>query len=323
MKEIDVLLPFHKENTYLYSAIKSVNQSNNVKVRLLLIDDRLKPQKLTNQPDNSTIIKSFGAGYAGALNMARIFLSSPHVALMNSDDLVHPDRFNLQIQNLVDHNLQLSACGIQKFNKRKFVLSRFGKLHTSGILDRRLLLLGAYGVDATWCGKTDWWKNNLEFTNLPMSDWATGIDVTNKIDIFFDPHELYFYRQHTYQMTAESTFSAHGLETIIEKWHLLARVSGVSALLPAEVAWVAAPRGREPLNKTSIERIARWLNEFNQITNESFVDLIARRYLLLFISYPKYKIELKNILLAVSGANSLVLEKLSNFTKSRDLLKDE
>jgi len=45
--------------------------------------------------------------------------------------------------------------------------------------------------------------------------------------------------------------------------------------------------------------------------------------LLLFISYPKYKIELKNILLAVSGANSLVLEKLSNFTKSRDLLKDE
>jgi len=187
MKEIDVLLPFHEENSEFYAAVDSVNQSREVKIRLILIDDRKNPKLLTNKPDNSTVINSFGIGYAGALNIAREYINSPYTAIMNSDDLVHPKRFILQMQKLVEQCSQLCACGIQKFKNTRFVASHFGNLKLAGNLDRRILLLGAYGVDATWFGQSDWWVKNVKFLDQQMSDWATGIKISQEFDIYFHP----------------------------------------------------------------------------------------------------------------------------------------
>ena len=318
MKEIDVLLPFHEENSELYAAIDSVNSSREVKIRLILIDDRKNPEPLTNKPSNSTVINSFGIGYSGALNTAKNYINSPYTAVMNSDDLVHPRRFNVQIQKLIEQNSQLCACGIQKFKKKKSVSSHFGKLKLAGNLDRRVLLLGAYGVDATWCGKSDWWIKNVKYLDQQMSDWATGIEISQKFDIYFYPEELYFYRQHSTQTTADSTFAARGLEGVFNNWLFLAHESHLPKLSLHEVAWVAAPRGREPLEKISIKRITQWLNEFDQVTNGVYSDLISRRFLLLLSSYPLNRYAFKELLFSASAANSLATEIFLNFTSLRN-----
>jgi hypothetical protein len=317
MKEIDVLLPFHIENSDFYAAINSIQSSRGVKIRLILIDDRKEPKSLTNRPNSSTVINTFGAGYAGALNSAREQIHSPYTAIMNSDDLVHPDRFVIQIETLIDQDSQLCACGIQKFKNKKIIASQFGNLPTSGNLDRRVLLLGAYGVDATWCGKSDWWLKNLEFLDQKMSDWATGMEVSQKFDIYFCSEKLYYYRQHSNQTTADLTFSSRGLEAIMKKWLSLARQSNFQELSAKEVAWVAAPRGRRPLDKISVKRILDWLKEFDLATNGIYADLISRRLLLLLASYPLNRYELNEIFDAANAARSLGVEKFLNFVKIR------
>jgi len=319
MKEIDVLLPFHVENSDLYAAIDSVNSSKNVKVRLILIDDRKEPKSLTNRPNSSTVINTFGAGYAGALNSAKEHIHSPYTAIMNSDDLVHPSRFVIQIEKLLDRDSQLCACGIQKFKNKKIVASQFGNLPTSGNLDRRVLLLGAYGVDGTWCGKSDWWLKNLEFLDQKMSDWATGMEVSQKFDIYFSSEKLYYYRQHPNQTTADSTFSSSGLEEILDKWIALARQSNFQELSAREVAWVAAPRGKKPLDKISVKRILDWLKEFDLATKGIYADLISRRLLLLLTSYPLNRYELNEIFDAANAARSLGMEKFLNLVNIRKI----
>jgi len=319
MKEIDVLLPFHVENSDLYAAIDSVNSSKNVKVRLILIDDRKEPKSLTNRPNSSTVINTFGAGYAGALNSAKQHIHSPYTAIMNSDDLVHPSRFDIQIEKLLDRDSQLCACGIQKFKNKKIVASQFGNLRVSGKIDRRVLLLGAYGVDATWCGKSDWWLKNLVFLDQQMSDWATGIEVSQKFDIYFSSEKLYYYRQHPNQTTADSKFSSRGLEEILDRWLSLTRQSNFQELSAREVAWVAAPRGRKPIDKISVKRILDWLKEFDLATNGTYGDLISRRLLLLLTSYPLNRYELNDIMHSANAAKSLGVEKLLNLANFRKL----
>ena len=318
MKEIDVLLPFHVENSELYAAINSIQDSETVKVRFILIDDRQNPESLAAAPHNSKVINTFGVGYARALNAAKEFILSPYTAIMNSDDLVHPRRFSSQIQKLVEQEAQLCACGLQKFRGRKNAVSQFGNLQLSGYLDRRVLLLGAYGVDATWCGKSDWWINNLEFLDQQMSDWATGMEVSRRINIYFYNEKLYYYRQHTNQTTADSAFSSFGLKAMMNSWLLLARQSNIQELTPREVAWVAAPRGRKPLDKISIEKITDWLSEFNHVTKGIYSDLISRRYLLLISSYPLNRYTFKELLYSASAINSLAIENFLNLTNSRN-----
>ena len=318
MKEIDVLLPFHEENSEFYAAIDSVNSSKEVKIRLILIDDRKNPEPLTNKPANSTVVNSFGIGYAGALNTAKEYIYSPFTAIMNSDDLVSPKRLIVQIEKLIEQNSQLCACGIQKFKNKRLLASRFGNLNLTGNLDRRVLLLGAYGVDATWCGQSDWWVENLNFLDRQMSDWATGIEISKEIDIYFYSEQLYFYRQHSNQTTANSTFSSRGLEGITENWLSLARESHLPELSTREIAWVAAPRGRMPVDKISINRIVRWLNQFDSATDGVYSDLISRRYLLLLSSYPLNRYTFKELLISASAANSLATESFLNFTSLRN-----
>jgi glycosyltransferase involved in cell wall biosynthesis len=314
---IDVLLPFHKEDDYLYSAIDSVSRSIGVQIRLILIDDRKNPRPLTRLPANATIIRTPSIGYSGALNAAKHSILSPFTAIMNSDDLVHPERFKTQIQHLEKNSSQLVACGIQKFHKGRFVSSKFGDLKSSGFLDSRVLLLGAYGVDATWCGRSDWWISNIEFVNQPMSDWATGMKVSRTTDIYFDHNKLYYYRQHPNQTTADASFSSIGLEEIMKYWLELAGEKDVQDLTSREVAWVAAPRGRTSLNRNEVRRISEWLIRFNILTENKFANLIARRFLLLIGSNFVNKFEVKEVLLCASAALSISAETLSNSLKSR------
>ena len=108
--DVDVILPFNKLDDYLLPAIKSVFASLGVQVRLILVDDRLdSSDSIPDLPgQNIVILRTAERGYGNAISVGLREVSSEFFALMNADDLVHPNRLNHQIRDLVKTNSELS-----------------------------------------------------------------------------------------------------------------------------------------------------------------------------------------------------------------------
>jgi hypothetical protein len=236
---------------------------------------------------------------------------------MNSDDLVHPNRLVRQINQLEQCEASISACGMQKFKGKRKAISRFGSLDIDGALDRRVLLLGAYAADATWCAKTDWWTKNVEFIHQPMSDWATAMKISHKNKIFFIREKLYFYRQHSNQTTRKKAFPHNGTDAIYRMWTQLANDTGTISLTENEFTWVAAPRSNRKLSKFEFNNVVNWLFQFDDSTNSKFNNLILRRLLLLKLSAPMIWGLPKFSSSAIQGALSLSEEYLGTLKRIR------
>jgi cellulose synthase/poly-beta-1,6-N-acetylglucosamine synthase-like glycosyltransferase len=117
---VDVLLPFHQENDFLYEAVDTIAKSTQVSVRLILIDSRPRKQQgqRIRMPSELNFIH-VDAGeerlYPNAINIGLKNLKSEFFALMNSDDLVHPERFYRQIRQLQEEKADICVCKIRKF----------------------------------------------------------------------------------------------------------------------------------------------------------------------------------------------------------------
>ena len=109
---VDVLLPFHKANEHFYSALKSLELSSYKNFNVILIDDCIQDcrssimKKLENYELRFLYVRTKGnAGYGLALKLGTSKINSKYVALMNSDDLIHPERFVKQIEAIKSRDL--------------------------------------------------------------------------------------------------------------------------------------------------------------------------------------------------------------------------
>ena len=117
---VDVILPFHQENDFLYEAIDTIVKSTQVNVRLILIDSRPRNeqgQRIEIPEELNFIHLKTGLKrlYPNAINLGLKNLKSEFFALMNSDDLVHPERLYRQIMQLKEDKADICICRIQKF----------------------------------------------------------------------------------------------------------------------------------------------------------------------------------------------------------------
>jgi glycosyltransferase involved in cell wall biosynthesis len=202
--EVTVLMPFHREpDDYFFKAVESVNASENVKLSILLIDDRKAGICKIPTFKNSKIITTHGVGYANALNEAKSAADTEYVGLMNSDDLIHPRRFILQIQAIMNSTVPVAICGIKNFGSvwaSKNILGTAPKRFYS----KSLLQLGAYGANATLLAKNDFFRIP-RWENIDMSDWKFALDFyPEEISLNFVNSNLYFYRRHSEQVTQSS-----------------------------------------------------------------------------------------------------------------------
>lgn len=258
---IDVLLPFHEVNDYLFQAIESILRSKNVQVHLLLIDDRIDKSVQLILRDNQTLISTPGGiGYYGALNLSKDYLRSDYVALANSDDLVHPSRFSLQVESIMKHSSDISICRIEKFHN--FIVSP-SKL---GTLPRDLPvsvsnLFGSYGANATWCLTSEYFRKSINFENVNMGDWLLGIRLGLKPKYSVVQKKLYFYRQHRRQTTEIHNYHARGLKKIYQPWAELNVQLGFEPLFPSTFDKFILPfTNNVTLKKSEIAEFLNWAN---------------------------------------------------------------
>jgi hypothetical protein len=286
--DLDVLLPFHRVDRNFEEALISVSASEKISLRLILIDDRTdKSQDLSKNLfglENFQLVETGGGeGYGKALSIGSNFIINDAVAIMNSDDLVSPNRFWLQLKQL--ENKQLSIAGLQKINS----LGRPKKSITgdlsSAIYDPLYLTLGAYGANASWCMQSSWWKTNSFFDADDCLDWRIALKSFHKTKLGFIADKLYFYRQHKSQFTANRNIDQRQISKIYGEWTNFCNELGIGGysidfFSLIALPWVKAQEFSISELSEFMQRTQQYLSDNNPTLARDFLQLLKRRLLL-------------------------------------------
>jgi glycosyltransferase involved in cell wall biosynthesis len=274
--EVAILLPFNKIDDYFLSAVESGVASEDVRTRILLLDDRVDSSAdLPKLPIGTcTILRTSSRGYGNAISEGLRQINTEFFALMNADDVIHPRKLITQILDLESRNADLSVGKIVKFNNSgKIITQSLGHL-TRGQYTPSVLLLGAYGADASWCGRTNKVKS-WNISNELASDWITALENFSDLKIVYSPKALYFYRQHHTQITNTNDYKNFSFDEIYKSWNVLNLRQGYRSVTKDVAKLVAAPwTVSDQSNLDSIKNASAWLKEFNLSTHKRYAILV-------------------------------------------------
>lgn len=162
-------------------------------------------------------------GYGSALELGSKFIESENVALMNSDDYVHPERFKLQLEALKDSDVsiaQMQAVNDRGKNRRSMLLNYEASSYCSAFL-----LLGSFGANATWTMRSEWWAQNAFFDTDAALDWRIALSSFKDSRVSYVPRKMYFYRKHSLQKTQEP-IAKESLGGVFNLWNEYLQNSG-------------------------------------------------------------------------------------------------
>lgn len=285
MEPLQVLLPFHANDSFLREAVINLKTTGLKDDQIILIDDRIIDGETAVAPRG---ISTFGGGYPNALNVGIASSNAEYLAIMNSDDLVKPDRFSQQLNLLITGQGDLCVTGIQKF---ALVLGFKIQIPTiSGEEQLRAyhpcyLLLGPYGANASWMWAE---KNNLQFEPGDLSDWHTALKKFRDLKILFIPEKLYLYRQHRKQLTRNATSRTIDFEAIFPAWEKLNAEYGLPKLSVDSAKLLSAtwlPKSGKP----NVKELITWFKAA-QSKDMFDRDLIARKILVLSLKLRSPKL---------------------------------
>ncbi len=303
-QKLDVLLPFHRVDKYLFEAIQSVQNSVGINVNLILVDDRVdKSANLSSlENSNTKLVKNNqNHGYGNALKAGTQFLSANHVALMNSDDTISPTKFMKQLQSIEGNDLVIT--GIQRINQSGRVIpSLMGGLDDA--YHPIFLALGAYGANATWLVRSDVWKK-FQLENVLCLDWRIAHKTFHDLKILFLPEALYFYRKHGAQPDY-SLMSDVEIKEIFSSWSNFLSNYGMQNFDVTTFYFLAAPWLRKRIEsfnlvESQISQIREFIESLPLEVQNTFYSIIKRRYSL---SINLDSSRLKNLPFLIFRSNS-------------------
>jgi glycosyltransferase involved in cell wall biosynthesis len=284
---LDVLLPFHKVDTYFIAAVNSVLASSEIKLNLLLIDDRENsslalPTFVSSSHQIQYVRTQGGVGYGAALRQGSKLAQSDYIALMNSDDLVTRDRFSSQLRALQAADVSITGISRIKENNSGST-SLTGSISTT-YYHPFYLLFGAYGANATWAMSHKWWQTKFFYDSEPALDWRIALDSFHKSEIHYSAEVKYFYRRHPNQHTAVKT-TTEDFTALYSKWNQLADYYGLTQLNYSSFQFLALPWQRVQAHgfselHTFISQILQFAEELPSAGYKQVQSLIYRRLLL-------------------------------------------
>jgi hypothetical protein len=286
--DLDVLLPFHRFDDYLKQAIDSLAATKGVSFKTILIDDRIDKSRdinsLTYGLQSFEIISTNGGtGYGNALKIGSKHITANSVALFNSDDLIRPSRFKQQILELEKSELCITNISRIQWNNSKRSSITGGM--KSKYYDPAYLLLGAYGADASWCMRTEWWQQHAFFDDQPCLDWRIALSTFSNTNISYIPEPLYFYRKHKYQLTHNKMMSKESLQPTFDLWNKLAKNYGLQTF-SYDIFSIFAVPWNKTLNTqivdidVFIKEIMEYIEDKNYNLSNDFDRLLKRRLIL-------------------------------------------
>jgi hypothetical protein len=298
--EIDVLIPFHRLDGLLTEAIESVLRSTGVSLKLRLLDNRRdRTHEFSIQPfeeilkDTSHTIEVVGVDephtYSHALNTGIEKSKATFIALMNSDDLVEPTRFLLQISALKKENSDLSICKLKKFSGNREILSLIGQPNLE-MYSFTYLLIGAYGADASAMFRRSWIEmKRRTFPETQHSDWLFALQNYSEAKISSIDTPLYLYRMHRNQFTRTAQSGILEEEIVFSlKKHF--KEMGIPIKFKHTLQAISTPSLRVKLNPVEMRELVEvcgsYLESFALREQKKDIRRILSRRILITIRNP-------------------------------------
>ena len=292
---VDVIIPFHNIDNYLFESIKSVKASQGVKTRIVAVNDT--QQDVTSiqigLTEQDILVKSEVTGYLGALATGVSTCSAEFIAFQDSDDITDPERFLKQIEFLRENNCDLVIGKLIKTDMSGNVVknvSVFGEISDLFPLKLRFVL-GPHGADSSILGKRlkiqDRWTRHASFTPS-FSDYGWLLMQKDSFKIGYCKDALYFYRSHSGQMSRKTSdvigwlgvfpmwlenFRSTFSEVIFEKDKISAQITNH----PLVGLCIAFPSSMPKLKKSDryvLKATIEWMMKQNLIQNSEQKSLL-------------------------------------------------
>ena len=265
---IDVVLPFHRGDKFLFQAVESIKNQNYCSVNLILVDDRKNSSRLGLElPRGTKMIKTEGVGYRAALKAGLEQCQAQFVAFQDSDDISNPNRLERQVKKLKEGELDLVFCQMKTINSRgeKTRVSRPTPLTAKTATEA--LLIGSYGADSTWLIKSENLADFFQFSYQSI-DWATALIKFPTIRVDCVQEKLYLYRKHSNQMTANTDYSLDAFNDIYPLWLNLNNSMGLPELSKVDAATISFPPVGRRWNSTLQNWTTAFLDRIEHLGND-------------------------------------------------------
>lgn len=295
--KLEILLPFNSINKYLFESIDSLVNSDFDDFNITLLDDRTT---FHVNSDLSSIIRlprisylrTNKQGYGDALNLGISHSNSEYIALMNADDITHPQRFKKQIFVFDNFDVDVVSTRLQKFRGKKLIPQLSGDF-SSSIFNPMQLLFGSYSANASCMFKTAWIKNRSKFAKSDMADFFFGLENYPNARIYHIHEYLYFYRQHNQQTTAGKRETP---EEFFNAWNYLSSSFKLPQVSKTVISILSLPAMPTNLYLNELNELNEWLNQFFrkshsdfELTSSEFYEfreVIFRRLIAMIIRNP-------------------------------------
>jgi glycosyltransferase involved in cell wall biosynthesis len=221
---VEVLLPFHRIDDFLFQAIESVKLSEGVQIVIIAVNDtgRILTARELGLDSTDKLLSTDSRGYINALAMAVGNSTSEYIAFLDSDDLMSPNRIYSQLEIMKKENLDLVSCGIIKvdsFGRSSRLSSLLGEV-PNPVNRRDLWLIGSHGADSSLLVKGELlrnqWANHKTFeSHFADYGWALSLPKETRLGHLNQPH--YMYRSHANQISLKPTIG-NGWDAIYPLW---------------------------------------------------------------------------------------------------------
>ncbi|MDR8401573.1 glycosyltransferase [Paraburkholderia sp. USG1] len=117
MSLVSVVIPSYNHSRYIRSAVESVLTQTHSEVELIVIDDGSKDDSLdylrSITDPRMTLVEQANAGAHNAINRGLSIATGDYLAVLNSDDVFHPDRLKIALVALTRGEIDLVATWIE------------------------------------------------------------------------------------------------------------------------------------------------------------------------------------------------------------------
>jgi len=224
---ITVLIPSYRHERFIADTVQSALDQTGVEVRVLVVDDRspdgtadvargIEDERLEVRVNEQNL------GLGNSVVQALATIDTPYVALLNSDDLFHPERLSRCVQILDDdEKVQVVTTGLHLIDDRNGALTTENvSLATDGVqiynwvhwyerarmhedlsaeqVFEELLERNFLATSSNLTARTDWLRaKQASFTNLKFClDWQIFLDAAIDGALYHVAAPLAGYRLH-------------------------------------------------------------------------------------------------------------------------------
>jgi glycosyltransferase involved in cell wall biosynthesis len=212
MFEVDVLIPFHRNDELVRAAVQSAHLSSNVALRIIAVNDT--HEEITARDlglkELDLLIRTTSRGYLNAMRTAVENSTAEFVCFLDSDDLISKNKIYDQINHLIAHNFDFISCDMATIDVNGSVRRPreiFGKVPLS-IDPRALWLIGSHGADSTLMCRgpllRSTWDSHSKFA-AHFADYGWALSLSDSVVLGHLPVAHYFYRSHPNQISRDAS----------------------------------------------------------------------------------------------------------------------